>query len=191
MLPMHECPNRALSVFPFPLELLLNPVSFRNMSDSQSAPRFPLRPLSGSGIRPMSLGGMPPLPEVEPVKPPQEIEDRKGEAKRIVKRLLAIIADHHSSAFHIGVALDQALLLQVVSALEAETRNEDPAPFLRHEDEIRAYLMQALYEELLEEPSNILFTTQVNPDVVRYEAMEAGFWRECLAELRNQLAGNG
>ena len=31
-------------------------------------------------------------------------------------------------------------------------------------DEVLAYLMRALYEELLEEPSNILFTTQVNPD---------------------------
>lgn len=40
-----------------------------------------------------------------------------------------------------------------------------------------------------EEPSNILFTTQVNEDVVRYEAMEAGFWRECLGELGRQLRG--
>jgi hypothetical protein len=164
------------------------------MPDPEPTPRFPLRQLSIPGDRPMSLGGVSPLPEFsleQPVKPPQEIEDRKGEAKRIVKRLLAIIADHHSSADHIGVALDQALLLQVVSALEAETRNGDPAPLLRHEDEVRAYLMQALYEELLEEPSNILFTTQVNPDVIRYEAMEVGFWRECLAELRRQLAGQG
>ena len=138
---------------------------------------------------PFSIGGIPPLPELAPVKPPQEIEDRKSEAKRIVKRLLAIIADHHSSADCIGVALDQPLLLKVVSALEAETRNEDPAPLLCHEDEVRAYLMRALYEELLEEPSNILFTTQVNPDVVRYEAMEVGFWRECLAELGRQLRG--
>ena len=139
---------------------------------------------------PFSVGGMPLLPEITPSRAPQEIEDRKGEAKRIVKRLLAIIADHHSSADCIGVALDQPLLLKVVSALEAETRNEDPAPLLSHEDEVRAYLMRALYEELLEEPSNILFTTQVNPDVVRYEAMEVGFWRECLAELRKKLAGS-
>jgi hypothetical protein len=40
-----------------------------------------------------------------------------------------------------------------------------------------------------EEPSNILFTTQVNEEVVRYEAMEVGFWRECLGELGRQLRG--
>ncbi len=139
---------------------------------------------------PFSAGGMPLLPEITPSRTPQEIEDRKGEAKRIVKRLLAIIADHHSSAEHIGVALDQVLLLRVVSALEAETRDEDPAPLLHDENEVLAYLMQALYEELLEEPSNILFTTQVNPETVRYEAMEVGFWRECLAELKRQLGGD-
>ncbi|MEO7098520.1 MAG: hypothetical protein ABI162_04100 [Luteolibacter sp.] len=138
---------------------------------------------------PFSIGGIPPLPEITPSKAPQEIEDRKGESKRIVKRLLAIIADHHSSADCIGVALDQRLLLNVISALETETRNEDPAPQLHDEDEVLAYLMQALYEELLEEPSNILFTTQVNPDTVRYEAMEVGFWRECLAELKRQISG--
>lgn len=132
-----------------------------------------------------------PLPAPRSEKPPQEIEDRKGEAKRIVKRLLAVIADHHSSADCIGVALDQPLLLQVVSALEAETRNVDPAPLLAHDDEVRRYLMQALYEELLEEPSNILFTTQVSEDVVRYDAMEVGFWQECLAELRLQLSQPG
>lgn len=139
---------------------------------------------------PFSVGGMPLLPELTPSRAPQEIEDRKGEARRIVKRLLAIIADHHNSANCIGVALHQPLLLNVVAALEAETRNEDPAPLLHHDDEVRAYLMQALYEELLEEPSNILFTTQVKPDVVRYEAMEVGFWRECLSELRKQLSGS-
>ena len=130
------------------------------------------------------IGG---VPEPPPAKPPQDIEDRKGEARRIVKRLLAIIADHHSSSDHLGVALDQPLLLQVVAALEAEIRGQDPAPLLHHDDEIRRYLIQALYEELLEEPSNILFTTQVSPDVVRYDAMETAFWQECLAELRRQL----
>jgi len=139
---------------------------------------------------PFAIGGMPLLPEITPSRTPQEIEDRKGEAKRIVKRLLAIIADHHSSADHIGMALDQVLLLKVVSALEAETREEDPSPLLHDDDEVLAYLMRALYEELLEEPSNILFTTQVNPETVRYEAMEVGFWRECLAELKRQLGGD-
>jgi hypothetical protein len=118
----------------------------------------------------------------------QDIEDRRGEAKRIVKRLLAIIADHHSSAVLIGVALDQSLLLKVISALEAETQGKDPSPLLYIDNEVHAYLMRALYEELLEEPSNVLFTTQISPETIRYEAMEVRFWQECLSELKSQLS---
>lgn len=123
----------------------------------------------------------------EPTKPPQEIEDRKGETKRIVNRLMAIIEDHRTSALRLGIRLDAVLLEIVLRALEAETRREDPAPILAQGDEIRTYAATALYEELLEEPSNILFTTQVNPDVIRYEAMEAAFWVECLAALRQKI----
>ena len=39
---------------------------------------------------PFSVGGVPLLPEIAPSRTPQEIKDRKGESKRIVKRLLAI-----------------------------------------------------------------------------------------------------
>jgi hypothetical protein len=158
---------------------------------STSFPDFPQRQLSSDAGQnspaAFNLGGFLPLPETPSVRAPQAIEDRKGETQRIVKRLLAIIADHHSSAKCIGVALDQKRLLQVIAALEAETRNQPPAPFIADADEVFAYLMQALYEELLEEPSNVLFTTQTGVDSVRYEAMEVKFWQECLAALKHIL----
>ncbi len=102
---------------------------------------------------------------------------------------MAIIADHHSSADHIGIALDQILLLKGASAQEPGTRNENPSPLLHDADEVLASLLRAIYEELLEEPGNILFTTQVNPGTVRCEVMEIGFWRECLAKLKRQPGG--
>lgn len=37
------------------------------------------------------------------------------------------------------------------------------------------------------EPSSILFTTHIAKDVVRYEAMEVAFWKECVAALRQRL----
>lgn len=136
----------------------------------------------------MMLGGVSPLPELEPAKPPQEIEDRKGETRRVVKRLMAIIEEHRVSAQRIGVTLDAAALEIVLNALEAETRMEDPQPILQSSaNELLRYVVSSLYEELLAEPSNILFTTHVAKDVVRYEAMEAAFWKECVAALRQKL----
>jgi hypothetical protein len=146
------------------------------------------------------ISGLPPLPRRRLVseagegadeKPRQEIEDRKGEAGRVVKRLLAIIEDHRQAAVRLGVEMDAALLEGVVLALEAEVRREDPQVHLQMGNEVRSYLAKALYEELLEEPSNILFTTHVGPDVVRYEAMDAGFWGECVGELRRVLLPEG
>jgi hypothetical protein len=136
---------------------------------------------------PLSLHGISPLPEVESPKPPQEIEDRKGEVRRITKRLLAIVEDHRVSALRISIQLDAAALHQVILALEAETRSEDPAVVLADENEIRSYVLTSLYEDLLAEPSNILHTTHIAEDVVRYEAMEVAFWQECIAGLKQKL----
>jgi hypothetical protein len=136
---------------------------------------------------PLSLGGIPQLAHLEPVKPPQEIADRAGEARRVAARLLAIIADHKACAARLGVVLDELALATVVSALLAESHRQDPRPILVQADEIRTYVLTTLFEELLEEPSNILHTTKVNDEVIRYEAMEVDFWRECLAALLKQL----
>ena len=135
----------------------------------------------------ISPGGISPLPELEPAQPPQEIEDRKGETRRIVKRLLAIIEEHRTAALRMNFFFDADALDVVLRALEAETRGEDPSPTLSDSDEIRSYLFASLYEDLLAEPSNILFTTHIAKDVVRYEAMEAAFWKECVAGLRQKL----
>ena len=161
-----------------------------NPMDETNIPALPKRRVLISEIgshSPISPGGISPLPELEPVKPPQEIEDRKGETRRIVKRLLAIIEEHRVSALRMGFTLDAAALERVVCALETELRREDPSAILADADEVRHYVLSSLYEDLLAEPSNILHTTHIAADVVRYEAMEAAFWQECVAALRKSL----
>lgn len=138
---------------------------------------------------PLMLHGISPLPEVAPAKPPQEIEDRKGELRRIVKRLIAIIEEHRASALRLEVELNASALDIVLRALEAETRREDPVPILQEGgDQIRSYVLSSLFDDLLAEPSNILHTTHVAEGVVRYEAMDAAFWQKCVAKLRESLA---
>lgn len=157
----------------------------------QNIPPLPKRRVmiseSGAVDLPLQLGGLDPLPDIPDAKLPQDIEDRKGETARVVKRLLALIEDHRVAATRLGITLDAPAIDVVLRALEAETRREDPTPILKHGEEVRSYVLTALYEELLAEPSNILFTTQVSEDIIRYEAMEAAFWAECIAALRKKL----
>jgi hypothetical protein len=54
-------------------------------------------------------------------------------------------------------------------------------------DEISAYVRRNLYDELVGEPSNIFYTTQVDGKTVRYEALPKDFWKECLSLLRQKL----
>jgi hypothetical protein len=157
----------------------------------QNIPPLPKRRVliseSGAVDLPLQLGGRSSLPDIPATKPPQEIEDRKGETARVAKRLLALIEDHRVAATRLGVALDAPAIDVVLRALEAETRREDPTPILKQGEEVQCYVLTALYEELIAEPSNILFTTQVSEDIIRYEAMEAAFWAECIAALRKKL----
>jgi hypothetical protein len=118
------------------------------------------------------------------------IQDRSRECTRIVKRLRAITREHRVSAHRIGYPLDKAALGKILAALRAESLGGDPRLLLHHPDAIAAYLRESLYQELLEEPSNILYTTRLGDNTVGYEAMKANFWRECLVELGEQLLGS-
>jgi hypothetical protein len=149
--------------------------------------RIPPLPGDPPDTRPLAVGGLPPLAQFATPRPPQEIEDRGGEARRITARLRAIIDDHAPAAARLGVTLDFAALETVIDALIAESHRQDPSPILAQCDEIRTYVLTTLYEELLEEPSNILHTTRVSDDVICYQAMDVDFWRECLATLREQF----
>lgn len=118
---------------------------------------------------------IPQNPEVE-----QEIQDRKGEAKRVVKRLATIFEDHKDAAYPLKIKLGSADLRLVIEALRNHARGGEGSPVPGFRDEIHGYCLNRLFDELVEEPSNILFTTKTGPDTVRYDAMNAEFWIECL-----------
>ena len=117
---------------------------FENKS-IQNIPPLPKRRVliseSGAVDLPLQLGGRSSLPDIPATKPPQDIEDRKGETARVVKRLLALIEDHRVAATRLGIALDAPAIDVVLSALEAETRREDPTPILKQGEEVRSYVL--------------------------------------------------
>ena len=107
--------------------MVVNPMN----NPSPNIPALPKRRLlisePGTNGLPLDLGGLSPLPKHEPAKPPQDIHDRKGEARRIVKRLLAIIEEHRTAALRMNFFFDTNTLDVVLRALEAETHGEDPS----------------------------------------------------------------
>ena len=128
-------------------------------------------------VRPLFEMGseIPSSPEVE-----QEIQDRKGEAKRVVKRLISIFEDHRDAAIPLKIKLSSEDLRLVINALRDHAKGGAGSPVSGSRDEIHGYCLNRLFDELVEEPSNILFTTKTGPDTMRYDAMNASFWIECL-----------
>ncbi len=128
-------------------------------------------------VRPLldvGAGGAP-LPEIE-----QEIADRKGEARRVVNRLAAIVEDHRQAALPLDIELGAGDISAVLGALREHARGAAGTPVPGARDEIHGYCLNRLFDELVEEPSNILFTTRTGPGTIRYDAMNAAFWIECL-----------
>ncbi|MEO0415277.1 MAG: hypothetical protein AAF226_10035 [Verrucomicrobiota bacterium] len=119
----------------------------------------------------------------QPAVKEQAIDDRKGEAMRVVKRLTAIVEDHQQAAVPLNITLGADDIANVLRALREHARGGTGLPVSGARDEIHGYCLNRLFEELVEEPSNILFTTQTGPDTIRYDAMAAEFWVECLYRM--------
>ncbi|MEM1297568.1 MAG: hypothetical protein AAGH89_19530 [Verrucomicrobiota bacterium] len=129
--------------------------------------------------------------ELLPPDSGQEIGDRKGEAKRIVKRLAAIIEDHRQAAQPLNIELGAKDISFVIAALREHATGGPGTPVSGARDEIHGYCLNRLFDELVEEPSNILFTTQTGPKTIRYEAMDATFWLECLDLMEIVFGSSG
>ena len=138
-------------------------------------------------VRPLFEMGseIPSNPEVE-----QEIQDRKGEAKRVVKRLTTIFEDHKDAAKPLKIKLSSEDLRLVLKALRDHAKGGSGSPVSGSRDEIHGYCLNRLFDELVEEPSNILFTTRTGPDTLRYDAMNASFWIECLDLMETTLCNS-
>ena len=117
----------------------------------------------------------------------KEIENRPQECERIVRRLLERIDAHVASLAKSDLSINWAEMQLVLLALDADAEGRDVNVHLDGGDEISAYVRRNLFDELVGEPSNIFYTTQVDAKTVRYEALPKDFWKECVALLRQKL----
>jgi len=115
-----------------------------------------------------------------PVEVEQPMDDPLAESKHIIQRLCVIVEDHRQAASHMDIQLGSNDLKLVIGALREHARGKEGLPVPHARDEIHGYCLNRLFEELVEEPSNILYTTKKAADTVRYDAMNTKFWIECL-----------
>lgn len=123
-----------------------------------------------------------PLPDDKP-----EIVNGKAEAKRVINRISGIILEHREASLQLNVVLGWNELSIVIDALRDHAQGGQGILQLAGLDEIQAHCINRLYEELVEEPSNILYSTPTGPSTTRYDSMEPSFWIECLDLLENEI----
>ena len=116
-----------------------------------------------------------------------EIVNRSAEAKRVIGRLSGIILEHRKASLDLGVELGLPELIIVLDALGDHAGGGLGSLNLTSDDEILTHCLNRLFEELVEEPSNILYVTPTGPDSTRYDAMEPSFWIECLDLLEKNI----
>jgi hypothetical protein len=165
------------------LRLKMN--STKNMHD------FKLPPMGRriiSDETPSELSAYLNLPDITPASQSPSIEDPRKEKSLILKRLQAIISEHLVSADRLGITFSAADIRTVLSSLRAHAKNGTLPEFNTiSKDEIHCYILESLFAELVEEPSNILYTTKTGEDTMRYDAMQPSFWIECLDLLETKL----
>jgi hypothetical protein len=127
------------------------------------------------------------LPDLTPPSQTPKSESPGEEKARILKRLIALVAEHSLSAERVGIHLSQNDLKIVFAALRDHAKTGTAPTFDTSRDEIHHYVLDSLFAELVEEPSNILYTTRTSADTMRYDAMQPDFWIECLDLLEKRL----
>lgn len=120
-----------------------------------------------------------------------KVENQSAELRRVVKRLRVLLLPHFESASRLGLVLGADDIRSVMNALIADADGLSPEPALACAEALRGYLRRSMFDDLVGEPSNVLYTTQVNADVIRYEAMPAEFWKSCLLAFREGLDQSG
>jgi hypothetical protein len=124
----------------------------------------------------------------------QRLIDGKGEVDKsqiseVVQKLQAVIADYLESGKPLKLTLNP---IEILSALEAaiEEAQGRPSPWPDGAD-ARAFFIHGLYDEIIQQPSNI-FETRFFPDgSERYVPVSRATWKACLESLRTKIIEAG
>lgn len=112
-----------------------------------------------------------------------------SQIKSVVQKLQVVIADYIEGGKAIPITLNP---IEILSAIEAaiEEANGSPSPWPDGAD-ARTFFVHGLYDEIIQQPSNI-FETRLFPDgSERYVPVSKAVWKACLEKLRQGIVENG
>ena len=111
------------------------------------------------------------------------------EIRAVVSKLHVVIADYLESGKPLQIKLTG---IEILSAIEAAIREAEgqPSPWPDGAD-ARTFFIHGLYDDLIQQPSNI-FETKLFPDgSERYIPVSRATWKACLESLRSQIIERG
>ncbi len=107
----------------------------------------------------------------------------------VLAKLSVVMADYLEGGRHIDIVLNP---VEILSAVEAAIHEADgqPSPWPDGAD-ARTFFIHGLYDEIIQQPSNI-FETKIFPDgSERYIPIAKALWKACLERLREQIISSG
>lgn len=118
-----------------------------------------------------------------------EVIAQPRDIKALVERLSIVVADYLEGGITMGIRLGP---VEIVSAIDAAVKEADgqASPWPDGAD-VRTFFLHGLYEEIIQQPSNI-FETRIFPDgSERYIPVNRGMWKACLETLRRRVVEGG
>jgi hypothetical protein len=113
----------------------------------------------------------------------------KRQINAVVAKLHVVMADYLESGKPLQMVLTPVEILSAIEAALAEADGR-PSPWPDGAD-ARTFFIHGLYDELIQQPSNI-FETKLFPDgSERYIPVSRATWKACLGRLRDQIIAGG
>ncbi len=107
----------------------------------------------------------------------------------VLAKLSVVMADYLEGGRHLDIVLNPVEILSAVEAAIHEAEGQ-PSPWPDGAD-ARTFFIHGLYDEIIQQPSNI-FETKIFPDgSERYIPIAKATWKACLERLREKIIASG
>jgi hypothetical protein len=107
----------------------------------------------------------------------------------VLARVSIVMADYIEGGKPIGIVLNPVEILSAIGAAIKEAEGQ-PSPWPDGAD-ARTFFIHGLYDEIIQQPSNI-FETKIFPDgTERYIPLDKATWKACLQRLHEQIIASG